>query len=63
MACFRTPDHEDLVLFALNSARLRGEHSKEYGYVGDHRYKEMIAWALKELADAFATVIGVSEVK
>ena len=38
---FRMESGEHLVFGALNSARLRGRESKEYGYVGRHRYAEM----------------------
>ncbi len=42
---FRTPAGWDLTFMALNSARLRDIASKEYGYVGRHRYSEMLNYA------------------
>ncbi len=38
---FRLASNEHVVFGALNSARLRGHETKEYGYVGRHRYAEM----------------------
>lgn len=36
----------DLIFVTLNSARLRTEEIKEYGYVGAHRYEQMLQYVL-----------------
>jgi 3',5'-cyclic AMP phosphodiesterase CpdA len=47
---FRFADKHDLVLFSLNSVRIRSPEFESYGYVGQHRYKDMVAWATTQLA-------------
>jgi predicted MPP superfamily phosphohydrolase len=39
----------DLTFFTLNSARLRTEEMKEYGYVGVHRYEQMLEFIMNTL--------------
>jgi predicted MPP superfamily phosphohydrolase len=40
----RTPGGFDLVFVALNSARIRSDKLKEYGYVSRHRYEELLRY-------------------
>lgn len=42
---FRTASGWDVILLLLNSARLRGENTTRYGYVGAHRYARMLEYA------------------
>lgn len=42
-------DGWDLTFFTLNSARLRAEETKEYGYVGLHRYEQMLQFISETL--------------
>ncbi|WP_440284464.1 metallophosphoesterase family protein [Geodermatophilus amargosae] len=44
---YSTPSGWDISCIALNSARLRGEDSLEYGFVGAHRYSAMLEYALQ----------------
>jgi 3',5'-cyclic AMP phosphodiesterase CpdA len=46
---FELSNKERVVFGALNSARLRGRESKEYGYVGRHRYAEMFDYMQQSL--------------
>ncbi|NCD20136.1 MAG: metallophosphoesterase [Actinobacteria bacterium] len=47
---FEMRSGEHVVFGSLNSARLRGRESKEYGYVGRHRYAEMFDFMNQSLA-------------
>jgi 3',5'-cyclic AMP phosphodiesterase CpdA len=44
-------DLPDYVFFALNSARLRSEALREYGYVERHRYKKLFQFVNERLAE------------
>jgi predicted phosphodiesterase len=46
---FKLSNNEHVVFGALNSARLRGVETKEYGYVGRHRYAEMFDYMNQSL--------------
>jgi len=46
---FTTPAGWDITFVALNSARLRRIDIKEYGYVGRHRYEDMLNYATRFL--------------
>lgn len=45
----RTPNGIDLIFVALNSARIRSEKLKEYGYVSRHRYEELLKYVRSTL--------------
>lgn len=55
-----TPDGRDVVLFALNSARLSTSRDKDYGYVGSHRYESMLNWTLQQLQDERSSALLVA---
>ncbi len=46
---FRMSNGQHAVFGGLNSARLRGRESKEYGYVGRHRYADMFDFMQRSL--------------
>jgi predicted MPP superfamily phosphohydrolase len=56
-------DELDLTFFTLNSARLRTEDMKEYGFVGRHRYEDMLDFVARtlegETAEARHVIAGV----
>lgn len=39
---YRAPNGDDLVFLELNSARIRSDALKEYGFVSKHRYEELL---------------------
>lgn len=46
---FRTPSGRDLIFVELNSARLRNDALKEYGFVAKHRYEELLKYVCRTL--------------
>ena len=46
---YRTPDGRDLVFIELNSARLRNDVLREYGYVAKHRYDKLLNYVCRTL--------------
>lgn len=52
LALFRLPNRRHVAFALLNSARLRGRESKEYGYVGRHRYEEMLDYMEQQIESA-----------
>jgi predicted MPP superfamily phosphohydrolase len=46
---YRTPSGRDLILLELNSARIRSDQLKEYGYVAKHRYERLLAFVAESL--------------
>jgi predicted MPP superfamily phosphohydrolase len=56
---YKTPSGRDLIFIELNSARIRSDQLKDYGYVARHRYERLltfIADSLKEDKNATAPV-------
>ena len=49
IARMRTPSGWDLVFISLNSARIRADNLKEYGYVSRHRYDELLKYMRQSL--------------
>lgn len=41
---FRTPAGRDLIFIELNSARIRSDQLKDYGYVAKHRYERLLGF-------------------
>lgn len=46
---YRTPEGRDLVFIELNSARLRNDKLKEYGFVARHRYDQLLDYVCRTL--------------
>lgn len=46
---YRLNDHDDLVFIELNSARIRSDALKEYGYISKHRYEKLLDWVTSTL--------------
>jgi 3',5'-cyclic AMP phosphodiesterase CpdA len=46
---YRTPDGRDLVFVELNSARLRNDLLREYGFIAKHRYDRLMDHVCKTL--------------
>lgn len=41
---YKTPSGRDLIFVELNSARIRSDQLKEYGYVSKHRYEQLFTF-------------------
>jgi hypothetical protein len=48
---YRTPSGNDLIFLELNSARIRSDALKEYGYVSKHRYEDLLKFVEGVLQD------------
>jgi 3',5'-cyclic AMP phosphodiesterase CpdA len=46
---YRTPSGRDLIFIELNSARIRSDQLKEYGYVAKHRYERLLGFIAERL--------------
>jgi len=46
---YRTPNGRDLVFIELNSARIRSDDLKEYGFVAKHRYEQLLKYVSNTL--------------
>lgn len=49
---YQTPHGWDLSVVALNSSRLRSIETRDYGYVGSHRYKPLLEFVTQALRQA-----------
>src|SRR5207248_5232044 len=46
---YRTPQGWDISVVALNSSRLRSLETRDYGYVGSHRYRPLLEFVTDTL--------------
>lgn len=46
---YKTKAGRDLIFIELNSARIRSDSLKQYGYVSKHRYEELLTFVAKSL--------------
>lgn len=53
---YRTPSNRDLIFLELNSARIRSDQLKEYGYVAKHRYERLLSFVSESLKQEKASI-------